>query len=1063
MSTGGIVGGIVGAVVGFVATGFNPVGAAYGFALGLAAGSLLDPPKGPTVAGPTIQDTAVQTSTYGVPIPRVYGTIGGAGNILWVENNKLKATIRKKKSGGKGGGGSSATTKTVTYSATFILGLCEGPIVGVRRIWCSDKLIYNAASTDPDTIVASNNNAIGFRIYTGADDQMPDPRYEADVGVGNAPAFRGLAYIAFDDFQLADFSNTLQAAQFKVEVVGSGTNSIASGTATISTAIKSWDSMARSNSGLVMAVAQSTTAGATTLNGQSWTPITLPDSWAWNDVVWAGSFFSVTAPSAHCLTSKDGKVWLSGTLPRVTTWREKAYNGSKICVISTNNIYTAISSDGLTWEEGALPTSRTWRGCAFGVGIFITVASGSDKCAISSDGLSWVEHTLPLSSNWIGVEFNGVYFLTVSSIPGVNFLISTDGIAWSQVTNPHLTATWNALTASGSNFHVISNGLGGFSRLASSSNGLDWTVASTPTGTWTGLIADGNLVYGVRTGTTSFFAYPSISTSNVPLADMIEAEVDLSTLLTSADIDTTSLTSGVRGYRVSGGALRAALEPLQGAFPFDIRESGYGLKCVPRGQASVMTIPETDLGATDADTPGDSILQSREMDSQLPARTVISYFDSAREYAISEQYAERLNTEAINRVDRDLPLVLTANEAAGVAEVLQFLPWLERTEAAIVLPPTYLALEPADVVTVTTTAATYELRLIEVNYTPEGRLECKARPNRAALYSTNALGGEGVAPDGTIGLAGPSDYALLDIPVVDEGLQNAPGLSVAMTGLTASWPGGVLFRSADSGQTWTDLQAFPFKGTFGTTSAPMPARSGSLLDRGSSLIVSLLSGTLESITESAMLNGANFAAYGANGRWEIIRFANAVLNGDGTYTLSVFWRGDRGTEQYTGTHVTGDTFVLLDDPDNAFIGYPTALIGSPQTYRAVTTGASIDSDSDLAFTYAGINLECYSGVHPKGVRDTSLNLTISWKRRTRVGGEWRDSVDASLGETTEAYEVDIMQGAVVKRTITSTTSSVSYTAAQQTTDFGSAQASVLVRIYQLSSAVGRGYPLEATL
>ena len=42
---------------------------------------------------------------------------------------------------------------------------------------------------------------------------MPDPRYEAEYGVGNVSAHRGEAYIAFYDFQLADYSNTLQAAR----------------------------------------------------------------------------------------------------------------------------------------------------------------------------------------------------------------------------------------------------------------------------------------------------------------------------------------------------------------------------------------------------------------------------------------------------------------------------------------------------------------------------------------------------------------------------------------------------------------------------------------------------------------------------------------------------------------------------------------------------------------------------------------------------------------------------------------------------------------------------------
>jgi hypothetical protein len=52
----------------------------------------------------------------------------------------------------------------------------------------------------------------------------------------------------------------------------------------------------------------------------------------------------------------------------------------------------------------------------------------------------------------------------------------------------------------------------------------------------------------------------------------------------------------------------------------------------------------------------------------------------------------------------------------------------------------------------------------------------------------------------------------------------------------------------------------------------------------------------------------------------------------------------------------------------------------------------------------------------------------------------------------------------VKRTITGlTTPTASYTAVQQVTDFGSAQSSVLVNVYQLSTLVGRGFVGVATI
>jgi hypothetical protein len=64
---------------------------------------------------------------------------------------------------------------------------------------------------------------------------------------------------------------------------------------------------------------------------------------------------------------------------------------------------------------------------------------------------------------------------------------------------------------------------------------------------------------------------------------------------------------------------------------------------------------------------------------------------------------------------------------------------------------------------------------------------------------------------------------------------------------------------------------------------------------------------------------------------------------------------------------------------------------------------------------------------------------------------------------TESYEIDVMNGSTVVRTLTATTNSKQYTAAQQTTDFGSPQASITLNLYQISARVGRGYARSATL
>jgi hypothetical protein len=86
-------------------------------------------------------------------------------------------------------------------------------------------------------------------------------------------------------------------------------------------------------------------------------------------------------------------------------------------------------------------------------------------------------------------------------------------------------------------------------------------------------------------------------------------------------------------------------------------------------------------------------------------------------------------------------------------------------------------------------------------------------------------------------------------------------------------------------------------------------------------------------------------------------------------------------------------------------------------------------------------------------------VTISWTRRTRIDGDsWTGEVP--LGEDSERYEVDIMSGATVLRTLTAATPSVLYTAANELSDFGAAQSALSLRVVQLSATVGRGFAAE---
>jgi hypothetical protein len=92
-------------------------------------------------------------------------------------------------------------------------------------------------------------------------------------------------------------------------------------------------------------------------------------------------------------------------------------------------------------------------------------------------------------------------------------------------------------------------------------------------------------------------------------------------------------------------------------------------------------------------------------------------------------------------------------------------------------------------------------------------------------------------------------------------------------------------------------------------------------------------------------------------------------------------------------------------------------------------------------------------------------ITLSWRRRTRIGGDWRDGTGTvPLAEAAEAYEVDVLgaSGDVV-RVLESATPHVLYAAADAEADFGAVPGTLTVRVHQISAAVGRGFPANATL
>jgi hypothetical protein len=195
----------------------DPLGALQGFTLayGLSAG--LDPNK--KVLGPKLDDLKAPKASYGTPIAYIEGAPRLAGNYIWASDKREIANTTT--TGGKGGPGVDSTT--FTYEIDVLIELAINRCQAIRRVWSNGKLVWsNGDDADDETLAASSttNSWRDIRFYNGADDQLPDPTYEAAVGVGNAPAYRQRTTVMIEGLNLGG-SGQLPVLSFEGDFVQS--------------------------------------------------------------------------------------------------------------------------------------------------------------------------------------------------------------------------------------------------------------------------------------------------------------------------------------------------------------------------------------------------------------------------------------------------------------------------------------------------------------------------------------------------------------------------------------------------------------------------------------------------------------------------------------------------------------------------------------------------------------------------------------------------------------------------------------------------------------------------
>lgn len=176
---------------------FSTIGQAIGGPLGLAVGAVVGSSLDSILFGPrgrTVDDIFVQRSAYGNVVPEIFGRTRTSGQLIWA----LPFSNSNARPRGQAGG----------TRVSFAVALSARPIGDVGRIWADGREIRAVDGTFEVPTV--------MRVHAGGAGQSVDPLILSAEGVDGTPDFRGLAYVVFEDMDLAQFGNRIPNLSFEI-------------------------------------------------------------------------------------------------------------------------------------------------------------------------------------------------------------------------------------------------------------------------------------------------------------------------------------------------------------------------------------------------------------------------------------------------------------------------------------------------------------------------------------------------------------------------------------------------------------------------------------------------------------------------------------------------------------------------------------------------------------------------------------------------------------------------------------------------------------------------------
>lgn len=998
------------------------MGAQIGWLVGSLVGNMLFSPKPPQ---PKIGDIRIQNSAYGQVIPRVYGMFRIAGNVMWAGQPHQHSSGGK---GGKGGG-------QVTVNMSFAIGLCEGPIQGVRRIWANGKLIYDISNpSNFEAISGSNQMVTNFKVYNGDETQLPDPTMESNLGVGNVPAHRGLAYVVLNELDLSTWGNFLPSFSFEVvtdiaPVYSGVTMSTYTQTPSqdmgeingLSPQAATFMSLGYLHNYSGLYVGQLTPYGSSFTNpyGESAKPTPT------NAPQWAASAYSTWAdePGMLCPDSvygvwgwykPDGTVmlgaaglpsWVAGTgrnyvKKGVWLYATCSVAGPDWRIVKCSLMPTDPDGNALAGRTGQIVAYTDPIYCAklLGVSDSYLYAVSEEAGATRGTIYQFDENTLALVNSWPGSSLDN---------------------SWLGFTSAgHVIDDRNIYTYGAGRLYVFDAVSGVLTRLGT---GLS------PSATTMQVVTPGFILLGdAPSNSSATLSYLQLSfpatAATVPLS-VIVGDICARAGLDASQYDVSQLTDPVWGYAVTTMAsARDNLVPLMNAYFFDVTNSDGKLKFVKRGGATAGTFAYADLGA--ANSIGDEgnenpiqILLAQEID--LPSTLSLTYVGNNTDYQQSTQTAFRTATRSNKNTALSVPIAMSDDEGLQKAQTMLWNAWLAHEQFTFSTTLAYLKYEPNDVVTLQGASASYPVRLTECQYDAQGVLRWTALSERSGIFTSTAVGGPPAGfPVQQIDYNGPTALAVLDVPPLRD-QDTSPGLYLAACGFASSWPGCTVEISRD-GSSFTNLVGITTAAVIGVAQTALANFSGgNQPDELSTVTVVVDSGTLAAVTYANFLAGTNAALIGD----EIVFFRNATLTAANTYQLSGFVRGVAGTDWAMSTHAVGERFVLLSASSLSPVSINTGDIGSKLYFETRLLNLFASQPSPVqSLTPANARMQPLRPAMFRalnGSASSTSDISLFWTRRARVYAGWLNGTDVPLDQASESYQLTISNASgVVKRTVT---------------------------------------------